>query len=210
MGIRRIMAPQDTSNDALYNSTHDRWSRRAKHPLQISEAEDMIENNWEKGDIANYKGNDVTVEIPTGPNNTVGIIYEGTLKMVLTDALSESVMGGMNPLNPINRMMQLAGLSVRNIMEPSNIINEEPELIEEVDATNMFQQLMKTNFSGEYKNNPGAARLATVGQILIGLSSVVNDMTAKNEIPADVTSKLDAVVGLGAYLTQTARKMLLP
>ena len=215
MGVRRIMAPQGTSKEALWNSVHDRWSRSAKHPLQVSEAVNMIENNWEKGDVAVYNGTDVTIEIPNGPNKTIGVIYEGQLKMVLNDSLSESVMGGMKPLSPINRMMQLAGLSVPTIIEPTDAIHEESdqgsrEVIEENDATNMFQQLMKANFAGEYKNNPGAARLATVGQILVGLNAVITDMKAKNEIPADIVPKLDTAVGLGAYLLQSARKMLVP
>lgn len=215
MGVRRIMAPQGTSNEVLWNSVHDRWSRSAKHPLQVSEAANMIENIWEKGDVVNYNGEDVTVEIPVGPNNTVGIIYEGKLKMVLNESLSESVMGGMKPLNPINRMMQLAGLSVPTIIEPSLSVTEDfntsiTEIIEETDATNMFQQLMKANISGEYRNNPGAARLATVGQVLIGLNTVIADMKAKNEIPEDIVSKIDAAVGLGAYLVQSAKKMLQP
>lgn len=216
MAVRRIMAPQGSSKEVLWNSTDDRWSRRAKHPLQVSEAINMTDNNWEKGDVANYKGTDVTIEIPNGPNNTIGVIYEGKLKMVLNDTLTESVMGGMQPLGPINRMMQLAGLSVPTIIDPAQAVSEDEtsadtaDVITEADATNMFQQLMKANFSGEYRNNPGAARLATVGQVLIGLNTVINDMKAKNEIPADVVTKLDTAVGLGAYLMQSAKKMLQP
>jgi hypothetical protein len=207
MKARRLMAPQDTVNEAEWNSVHDRWSRNAKHPLQVSEAIDMNDSNWTKGDTAVYKGNEVTVEIPQGPNNTVGILYEGKLKMVLNTSLSEAVMGTMQPLNPLNRMMQLAGLSTTNICEPTEPEEISGDVLEEADATNMFQQLMRANIAGEYKNNPGAARLATVGQVLIGLNTVINDMKAKNEIPADIEPKLDTAVGLGAFLIQTAKKM---
>lgn len=215
MKVRRIMAPQDSTNEALWNSTRDRWSRKAKHPLQIYEAETMNENTWEKGDIANYKGEDVVIEIPNGPNNTVGIVYEGRVKMVLNNALSESVMGGMQPLGPINRMMQLAGLSVPTIIEPNNNVTETEELndiekLEEADTTNMFQQLEKANYSGEYRNNPGAARLATIGQVLMGLNTIVDAMKKNNELPAEVAPKIDMAVGLGAFLQQTAKKMLVP
>lgn len=214
MKSHRIMAPQDSTNEALWNSTKDRWSRKAKHRLQVSEAENMIDNTWEKGDIVIYNGTEVTVEIPQGPNNTVGIMLEGSLKMVSNKNLSEAVMGGMQPLNPINRMMQLAGLSVPTVIEASDAVSEESvveeEIVQEADATNMFQQLVKANYAGEYKNNPGAARLATIGQILVGLNSVVKDMQSKNEIPTEVGPKLDTAVGLGAYLMQTAKKMMLP
>ena len=103
--------------------------------------------------------------------------------------------------------MQLAGLSVPTTIVPTEeqVVNE--EVIEETDATNMFQQLMKANLSGEYRNNPGAARLATVGQILIGLNTIIADMKAKNEVPADMETKLDTAVGLGAYIMQSAKKM---
>ena len=43
MKARRLMAPQDTVNEAEWNSVHDRWSRNAKHPLQVSEAMNMTE-----------------------------------------------------------------------------------------------------------------------------------------------------------------------
>lgn len=216
MGLRKIMAPQDAQKDELWNSTYDRWSRKAKHPLQKSEAMTMNEKYWEKGDTVTYKGINTTVQIPHGPNGTVGILYEGKLKMVLSDNLSEAVMGGMQPLNPINRMMQLAGLSVTQVIEPSNDTEQddqnlkESEKLEEADATGMFQQLMKANFSGEYRNNPGAARLATIGQILLGLNTIVAEMKAKNEIPADVGPKLESAVGLGGYLLQSAQQMLKP
>jgi hypothetical protein len=207
MKVRRLMAPQDTVNEAEWNSVHDRWSRHAKHRLQVSEAIDMINNTWTKGDTAIYNETEVTIEIPQGPNNTVGILYEGNLKMVLETALTESVMGLMQPLNPLNRMMQLAGLSVTNICEPTHSDIESEHVLEEADATNMFQQLMKANLAGEYKNNPSAARLATVGQILIGLNTIIDDMKTKNEIPADIEPKLDTAVGLGAFLLQTSKKM---
>ena len=213
MKVRRIMAPQDSQQEALWTSTKDRWCRKAKHPLQIAEADNMEENIWEKGDIANYNGNDVVVEVPNGPNNTVGILYEGRLKMVLNESLTGSVMGGMQPLSPINRMMQLAGLSVPTIIEPNNSVTETEELadtekLEEADATNMFQQLMNANSSGEFKNNPAAARLATIGQVLAGLGGIADEMKAKNEMPANVASKIEAAVGLGAFLMQSAKTML--
>lgn len=206
MKVRRIMAPQDLDREAVWNSVHDRWSRNAKHRLQIVEAENMDDTKWEKGDTAVYKGEEVTIEIPQGPNNTIGIMVEGQVRMVLKDSLTEGVMGGMQPLGPINRMMQLAGLSVPTVIE-TNVETDNAEVIEEADSTNMFNQLMKANLAGEYRNNPAAARMATIGQILIGLNTLVSAMKTKNEIPANMAPKLDAAVGLGAFILQTATKM---
>jgi len=116
MKPRHIMAPQDSIKEALWNSTNDRWSRNAKHPLPINEREIEVEMQWEKGDIAVYESKDVEINIPNGPDGTVGIILEGKLKMVSKSKLSESVLGGtmgtVQAIAPINRIMQLAGLSI--------------------------------------------------------------------------------------------------
>ena len=66
MKTRRIMAPQAKDSEALWNSTKDRWSRRAKHPLQVSEAIDMTDQEWNEGDTAMYQGQEVTVRIAPG------------------------------------------------------------------------------------------------------------------------------------------------
>ena len=81
MGKMKVVAEQVDDSIVFYNSEKDRWSRNAKHPLQVSEAIDMSDNNWTKGDLAVYNGNEVKIEIPQGPNNTVGILYEGKLKI---------------------------------------------------------------------------------------------------------------------------------
>jgi len=96
----------------LWNSNSDRWSRRAKHQLShadLENAKSIFENN----ESVLYEGEEVTVKIPDGPNNTSGIIVEGKLKMVDKTKLSkldEGVMGGLKGVDSINRMMQLAGL----------------------------------------------------------------------------------------------------
>jgi len=204
----RIMAPQSSSKEELWNSSYDRWSRNAKHPITVNEIVELSNDDinedqttWNIGDKVMYNNQSVEIKILNGPDGTVGIIYEGKLKMVTTDTLNEGVMGGMTELAPLNRMMQLAGIS-----NPT-IVGEDQQLIE-ADATNMFNQLFRANVSGEFKNNPPAARLATVGQIMVGLGSMVNELKTQDNIPPDLATKLDTAVGLGAFLIQSAQEML--
>jgi hypothetical protein len=126
-----------------------------------------------------------------------------------TEQLDEGVLGGMQPLNPINRIMQLAGLSTTNIVEPvAETETQEISVITEADATNMFDALYKANANGEYKNNPDAARIATIGQIMVGLESQVEPLRGK--LAADMEQKLNVAVGLGAALITAAKNMLKP
>lgn len=206
----KIVAPLNDIDETLWNSKEDRWSRNAKH--QISADDIDTRHIWEKGDFAIYEGQEVEVLVSKGPNFTVGISLNGRTKMVKENKLTplaEGVMGGLLALNPLNRMMQLAGLSSGN----PNPVKEESELtptslndvISEDDTTNMFTQLFKANLNGEYRNNPPAARLATVGEILAGLSSVTGELTGK--VDPNLLSKLTAAIGLGPALLQQAKAM---
>ena len=125
------------------------------------------------------------------------------------ETLEEGVLGGMQPLNPINRIMQLAGIATNKIMEPvAETETEESAVIAEADATNMFDGLFKANANGEYKNNPDAARVATIGQIMAGLESQVAPIRGK--LAPDMQQKLDVAVGLGVALITAAKNMLKP
>lgn len=207
MKPQRIMAEQNDGSEELYNSHKDRWSRNAKHQLPLAEKHNLI-NQWKKGDIALFEGHQVEIVIPRGPNSTVGIMYNGQTKMVTETNLQkidEAVMGGLMAVSPLNRMMQLAGISNPTTMSPAQDTVMETELLNEADPTNMFNGLMKANLSGEYKNNPDAARVATVGQIMVGLESVIAPLRTKME--PDMLKKLDVAVGLGAALVKTAKEM---
>lgn len=206
----KIVAPLNDIDEALWNSKEDRWSRNAKH--QISTDDIDTRHIWEKGDFAVYEGQEVEILVSKGPNFTVGISFNGRTKMVKESKLkplTEGVMGGLLALNPLNRMMQLAGLSNGN----SEPVKEESELsptsldnvISEDDTTNMFTQLFKANLNGEYRNNPPAARLATVGEILAGLSSVVGELTGK--VDPNLLAKITSAIGLGPALMQQAKAM---
>lgn len=288
-------------SEGLFNTVDDRWCRRAKHPLsktELQNATDMSE--FEKGDIAIFEGKEVEVRIPVGPNGTAGIMLEGHLKMVKRDDLEKldegfGVMGNMKPLDPLNRIMQLAGLehsgavledvtesndewdgqvdpgdpvfpdtedgaikalahmSTHNVADATAepdpqvegvwrvsltngnqaivylkgyndaygrkrahndfedvSLDETEQLLDEADgAGTMFNQLYAANLnSPNYKNNPAAARVATIGQVLAGLQSMVAELPA--DLPGDIDRQIKMVPGIGANLIKTATAMTKP
>jgi hypothetical protein len=204
MKPRKIVAEQTNEDLVLWNTENDRWSRKAKHPLRINEVTTDPSISWEKGDVAVYESHAVEVTVPKGPNGTIGILFDGRTKMVLRSRLSkldEGVLGGMQSLNPINRIMQLAGIGTPTIVEP---VLEDIEIVE-ADATNMFEQLFKANLNGEYRNNPDAARLATIGSVMVGLESQVEPLRGK--VAPDLENKINMAVGLGAALLTAAKDM---
>jgi hypothetical protein len=211
MKPRKIMAEQTNEDVVFWNTEDDRWSRKAKHPLRINEIPTEPLVSWEKGEMAIYESQAVEISIPKGPNSTVGIIVEGKTKMVLgskLEKLTEGVLGGMQPLNPINRMMQLAGIAVPQILGDNHDLPTNTETVEQVineDTGNMFDALFRSNLAGEYKNNPDAARLATIGQIMVGLNSQIQEL--KGKLSPDLEGKISTVAGLGALLMQSAKAM---
>lgn len=202
--------------EGLYNTTDDRWSRRAKHQLSKNELQGAVDQSeFSKGEIAVYEGQEVEVRIPVGPNGTTGIMLEGHLKMVKRSDLSElaegmGVMGAMKPLGPINRIMQLAGLEHSAVVtetDTEEVIEE--EVIEEANVSSMFNNIYNANLNNpSYKNNPEAARVATVGQILAGLQSIIGDLP--QQLPPDIERQLEMVPGIGASLLQAATGMTKP
>lgn len=201
--------------EGLYNSTDDRWSRRAKHHLSKNELQGLAESSeFGKGDFAVYEGKEVEVRIPNGPNGTSGIMFEGHLKMVKRSSLERldenySLVSGVTPLGPINRIMQLAGLEHSGAVVEGETVEEEVSL-EEADATaNMFNQLLTQNTNNAiYKNNPAAAKVATIGHILAGLQSLMTDLPPG--MPATVLNQLKLVPGIGVNLIKTATAMTKP
>lgn len=200
--------------EGLYNSTADRWSRRAKHHLSKNEllsAADTFE--FVKGETAVYEGHEVEVRIPVGPNGTAGIMLEGHLKMVKRSSLDRldenySLVSGVKPLGPINRIMQLAGLEHSGAVTESEPVSE--ETIEEVGGSGtMFDQLYKANLNNPaYKNNPDAAKVATVGDVLAGLQSIIDGLP--DNLPGNVSTQIKMVPGIGANLIKTATAMTKP
>lgn len=203
----KIMTQIDIDeSEGLYNTTVDRWSRRAKHHLSKSDIANAIEtSDFYEGENAFYKGKQVEVRIPIGPNGTAGIMLEGHLRMVDRKDLSrldEGVMGGLKPLTPINRIMQLAGL------EHTGVVVSEEEVMEANESGTLFNQLYQKNVTGEFKNNPDAAKTATIGQILASMQSLIEQLP--EELGLVDKAQLKAVPGIGASLISHAKKMIQP
>jgi hypothetical protein len=102
----------------------DKFGRGAKHKPRFDEEIDFaIGEDVMVGDIAGQ------VKIPRGPNGTIGVIMNGQLEMVSeteVSHLNEGVMG-MQPVNPLFRLRELAGL-------PRNMAEDDFEGIEVADA----------------------------------------------------------------------------
>ncbi len=195
-------------SEGLYETTSDRWSRNAKHQFSKSEFAGVTETlQFEEGETVVFEGHEVKVKIPQGPKGTAGIMFEGHLKMVHHSKLAkleEGVMGGVQTMAPINRIMQLAGLEHVGAVVAEEEISEEP--ISEDAAGNMFDQLlMKNKNDPAYKNNPDAAKLATVGQVLSGMQSIIGDLP--DSLPSTVSNQLKMVPGIGVNLINAAKSL---
>lgn len=202
-----------TGNEGLYETTVDRWSRNAKHQLAKAElASATDQSQFEENEVVVYEGQEVSVKIPLGPKGTTGIMFEGHLKMVhhtkLTK-LDEAVMGGVQTMLPINRIMQLAGLEHTGVVEPVEESVEDDDMLSEDAAGTMFTQLLTKNQNDpKYKNNPDAAKIATIGQVLAGLQSVLSDIP--DNLPSGIANQLKAVPGIGASLISAAGQLTKP
>lgn len=197
-------------SEGLWNTGNDRWSRRARHHFSQSELLDAADvSRFSEGDLAIYEGQQVEIRIPKGPNGTAGVMLEGHLRMVdgsklqLLDESISGVMGVLKPMEPLNRIMQLAGLEVSGAAI-------EPVVVAEADgAGTMFDQLLaKNQTSPEFRNNPTAAKVATIGQVLAGLQAVLEDLPMDQLGP--VANQIKMVPGIGANLIDSAKKMTKP
>lgn len=175
---KKIMAPQNSSKEELWNSTGDRWSRNAKHPLQVNEALTIDSENSE------------------------------------TEVLTEGIMGFVKPIDTIGRMMQLAGVSNYEtpVEETTTVENTEKEEVTEVIITEdaLTTQLINSNMNGEFKDNPVAAKVAAIGQLMVAAGPLVEQINASadNKVTPDMMNKLKAAVALGAMFITNARTMV--
>lgn len=200
-----------SGNEGLYETTVDRWSRNAKHQLPKAELVNTPDDlQFDENETVMYEGQEVKVKIPLGPKGTTGIMFEGHLKMVHHSKLSkltEGVMGGVQTMTPINRIMQLAGLEHTGTTVVEVDLSEEQ--LDEDPAGTMFDQLLVKNQNDpKYKNNPDAAKIATVGQVLAGLQGVLSDIP--EGLPASITNQLKMVPGIGASLITAASQLTKP
>ena len=198
-------------SEGLYETTIDRWSRNAKHQFSKGEVSALSEiPQYEEGETVVFEGQEVQVKIPQGPKGTAGIMFEGHLKMVHHSKLAkleEGVMGGVQTMAPINRIMQLAGLEHTGTVVAEVDDQETSEsVIEEDAAGNMFNQLLVKNENDPaYKNNPDAARLATIGQVLASMQGIIKDIP--DSLPNNIATQLKMVPGIGVSLITSAKTL---
>lgn len=91
----------------------DKFGRKAKH------RRDPMDESYEIGESVLVDGYEATVQIPHGPNGTIGVIMDGELTMVSESQvqLNEGVLG-MTSMNPLFRLRELAGLAPAPIASP--------------------------------------------------------------------------------------------
>lgn len=126
------------------------------------------------------------------------------------ESLTEGIMGGVKPIASIGRMMQLAGVAYDESVSEDDIA--EDRIIEEVIITEdaLTTQLVNSNMNGEFKNNPVAAKIAAIGQLMVAASPLVEDIknAADNSVTPDMMNKLKAAIALGATFITNARTMV--
>lgn len=197
-------------DEGLYETTVDRWSRNAKHHLsQAERVSAKLQPVFEEGEMAIYESKEVEVKIPQGPKNTIGVVYEGKLKMVhekkLSKKVAEGVMGGMKSMPAINRIMQLAGLehSGATVAEPAPPV----ELQEDAAGDMLSKLVVQAENMPEFKGNAEAARLYTIGSILSMLGQSVRNNPPQTVIGQAKAKELNAIAVMGADLIKSAQTL---
>ncbi len=91
-------------------SRKDAWSRNAKHKGRSYES--IEESVYSQGESVQFEGNDCSVQIPSGPNGTVGLLIDGKVRMVRESDITRVDEGvlGMTKVDPLYRLRELAGV----------------------------------------------------------------------------------------------------
>ena len=191
-----------TGAEGLYETTLDRFSRRAKHPLSHTELANAGDQPmFEVGDTVLYENIETTVKIPQGPHNSVGIMLNGHLTMVnenkLNKVVTEAAMGGA-----INRMMQLAGLE-----QTGSTIVEQSVVIEAASDDMLDRMVQQAINLPQYKGNEEAARLYTIGALLATIGKTVSDNPPQTVVGRQKLQTLNTLAVMGADLIKTAQTM---
>jgi hypothetical protein len=203
-----------TGAEGLYETTVDRWSRRAKHPLSHNELANAGNPPlFEIGDKVLYENIETTVKIPQGPHNSVGIMLNGHLTMVNEDKLNKLVtegamggaMGSVIGMPAINRMMQLAGL------DHTGSTIAEQSVVTEADSDDMINKMVQqAAMLPQYKGNEEAARLYTIGALLATIGKTVSANPPQTVAGRQKLQTLNTLAVMGADLIKTAQTMTSP
>jgi len=195
--------------EGLYETTADRFSRQAKHHLSQGEiASAAIIPHYEVGEKVIYEGRSTEVCIAQGPCNTVGIMDRGNLKMVhetkVSKRIQEGVLGGVQAMPALNRMMQLAGL------ENSGAVIAEETLVEDMGMDMLGKLVTQAENMPQYKGNAEAARFYVIGSLLSAISSSVKANPPQTTAGQQKQQELNALAVMGADLIKSAQDMTKP
>lgn len=218
--LKKYTQIDQDGTEALYETTEDRWSRNAKHPIskgELAQTDDVI---FEEGESAIYEGMTVQIKIPRGPKRTTGIMIEGHLKMVPQSHLTkldEGVIGGVMAMSPINRIMQLAGLEhtgtitpddTAELTETQDTVEETAEIITETGTTNTLNNLINlTMNTGRFKGNEEAARLQVYGELMAAIYNDYKNRPMQTEQGKSKDRFLKSVGPVSADFIKTATSM---
>jgi len=192
--------------EGLYETTADRFSRQAKHHLSQGEiASAVLIPQYEVGEQVIYEGRSTEVRIAQGPRNTVGIIDKGNLKMVhetkISKRIQEGVLGGVQAMPALNRMMQLAGL------ENSGAVIAEETLVEDMGNDMLGKLVTQAENMPQYKGNAEAARFYVIGSLLSAISGSVKANPPQTAAGQQKQQELNALAVMGADLIKSAQDM---
>lgn len=215
--LKRYTQVDLNGEEGLYETTVDRWSRNAKHHLskgELASANAVV--TFEEGETAVYEGHEVEVKIPQGPKGTTGILFEGRLKMVHHSKLmklDEGVMGGVQTMSPINRIMQLAGLEHTGVVSSDQLIPESDEespdtgeMITEANLTGTFNQLV-SSVPAQFRDNPEAARLYVMGSLISVMAKDLQTTPLQTKVGMDKMKNLRLLAPMGADLVKSAQDL---
>ena len=199
--------------EGLYETTADRFSRQAKHHLSQGEiASAILIPQYEVGEQVIYEGKTTEVHIAHGPHNTVGIMDRGNLKMVheskISKRIEEGVLGGVQAMPAINRMMQLAGLEHSGATVVVEDDDTAPEPVSEDMGNDMLGKLVtQAENMPQYKGNAEAARFYVIGSLLSAISGSVKANPPQTTAGQKKQQELNALAVMGADLIKSALDM---
>jgi hypothetical protein len=210
--LKRYAQVDINGEEGLYETTIDRWSRNAKHQLskgELAGASSIV--TFEEGENALYEGHPVEIRIPQGPKGTMGVIFEGKLKMVhhtKIKKIDEGVMGGVQTMSPINRIMQLAGLEHTGVVSSDQVVSESGdddsnETLTEANLTGTFNQLLNS-VPAQFRDNPEAARLYVMGSLISVMAKDLQTAPLQTKVGMDKMKTLKLLGPMGADLVKSA------
>ena len=123
-----------------------------------------------------------------------------------TSSISEGVMGAMTSVNPLGRILQLAGVT-----EISEVDDSTSQVIQEADASGAIDQLVASASNlPQYKGNAEAARLYTIGSVLSALFQNIQKTPPQTTAGQAKMQELTVLGAMGADLIKTSQDMVKP